>query len=269
MMLPNGALEFDLTLGYNQYHRYRSYSEDEIKGLVLEQSFPNLANTTATPSVTAGFPSELWRRQGVYGIFEAGFNDFIFLTATARNTWSSALPKENNSYFYPSVSLSFIASDAFNFDNNLEAIDMLKLRAAYGKAGNDANPYVIYPDFVEGQVTGGIPFSDLTFPLNNVRGYEYDNVLGNLNLQPEISTDYEVGVDISLFNYRLALEATYYDRTTEGMILPRTVASSSGFRSLWDNIGKIQNNGFEMGLGITPLRLKAFSWDMSYNFSQN
>ena len=275
--LAGGDISMNLTAGYNQYHRSRTYSEDEVKELVLEQSFPNLANTTATPTVTDGFPEELLRRQSVYGLLELGYKDYLFLTGTARNTWSSALPLDNNSYFYPSGNLGFVVSDAIEALKNNATINLIKLRVGYGQAGNDAPANVIYPVFVNGEVTGGIPFSDLTFPLTNhnapegssVRGYEFSNTLGNPNLQPEISTDFEAGIDLSLFANKLIFDVTYYNRNTEGMILRRTVASSSGFLSIWDNIGEMVNKGIEFTTTITPVRTGSFEWNINYTFAKN
>lgn len=264
--------KFDLNLmvGTNLEHNNQTLSTDEVNSLELEQAFPNLANTSATPVVSGGFPHRTYRRQSVYSILEMSFNNVLYLTGSLRNTWSSTLPKENNSYFYPSVNASFIASDAIGALSSISWLDYLKLRVGYGQSGNDADPYVVNPVFVQGGVTGGIPFSDLTFPLGGTAGYEYSNVLGNPNLKPEISSDFETGVDVTLFQNRLNLDVTYYNKTTDGLLLTRALAASSGFNFIWDNIGKLTNKGIEISARMTPIRNQGgFTWDIGYKFDKN
>lgn len=259
----------NLMVGMNMEHNTQTLSMDEVKSLVLEQQFPNLANTSATPVVSGGFPYRTFRRQSAYSVLEVSFHDMLYLTGALRKTWSSTLPKENNSYFYPSVNASFVVSDAIKALNT-SWVDFIKLRVGYGQTGNDADPYVVNPVYVQGQVTAGIPFSDLTFPLGGVTGYEYANVLGNPNLKPEISTDFETGLDINLFQNRIGLDITYYNKTTEGLLLQRTLASSSGFDFMWDNVGKMTNKGIEITANFKPIQnLGGVSWDLSYKFDKN
>ncbi len=263
-------VNLNLTTGTNMQHDRQVQSEDEVKGLVLEQSFPNLANTASIPTVSSGYPERLFRRQSIYSVLEASYDNIFYVSGSFRNTWSSTLPKGNNSFFYPSVSASLVLSSAIGALNDVKWIDFLKLRAGYGQSGNDADPYVVSPAYVQGGVTAGIPFSDLTFPLAGVTGYEYSNTLGNPNLKPEISTDLEVGMDVVLFSNRFSLDVTYYDRTTDGMILARTLSASSGFNSIWDNVGKMTNNGVEVSVNLTPIQdLGGFSWNLGYKFDKN
>ncbi|XOV92943.1 MAG: SusC/RagA family TonB-linked outer membrane protein [Bacteroidota bacterium] len=265
-----GKIYFNLMAGINMQHNSQIQSEDEVKGLVLEQSFPNLANTSATPTVSNGYPYRIYRRQSVYSILEVSYDEIFYLTGALRNTWSSTLPQGSNSYFYPSANASFILSDAIPGIGNSSWVDYIKIRAGYGQSGNDADPYVVKPVYVQGQVTGGIPFSDLTFPLGGATGYEYSNVLGNPNLKPEISTALETGVDIKLFNNRLGVDFTYYNKTTEGLLLQRTLASTSGFNFIWDNVGKMTNKGIEISAYVTPIEnLGGLSWNIGYKFDKN
>jgi len=264
-----GSISANLMVGANMEHNNQSLSMDEVKSLVLEQSFPNLANTSATPIVSGGFPYRMFRRQSLYSVLELSLHDMLYVTGSLRKTWSSTLPKENNSYFYPSVNASFVVSDAIEAINP-SWVDFIKIRVGYGQSGNDADPYVVNPVYVQGQVTGGIPFSDLTFPLGGVTGYEYANVLGNPNLKPEISSDFETGLDVNLFQNRVGLDITYYNKTTEGLLLQRTLASSSGFDFIWDNVGKMTNNGIEITANFTPIRnLGGLTWQLGYKFDKN
>lgn len=263
-------LDVNLMVGTNLEHNSQTLSVDEVNSLELEQTFPNLANTSATPVVSGGYPHRTYRRQSVYSILELSYNNIFYVTGSLRNTWSSTLPKGNNSYFYPSVNASFVVSDAFDALNSVNWLNYLKLRVGYGQSGNDADPYVVNPVYVQGGVTGGIPFSDLTFPLGGIAGYEYSNILGNPNLKPEISTDFETGIDLILFQNRLNLDVTYYNKTTDGLLLTRALASSSGFNSIWDNVGKLTNKGIEISARLTPIRnLGGFSWDIGYKYDKN
>ncbi len=266
--LMDGNLIIDANAGVNLFHRSRNYSQESVDGLVFEQAFPNLANSTAIPDVVSGY-KDIRRLVGLYGSAEIGFKSYLFLTLTARNDWSSTLPKENNSYFYPSASLGFIFTDAFPALGDLSFLDYMKVRIGYGLSGNDAPPYRVDPTYIQGAVTAGIPFSDLTFPLANVTGYEYSNILGNPNLSPEISSDFEVGMDLRFFQNRFGIDATYYNKKTDGLILQRTVASTSGFTSQFDNIGEILNEGVELTVNITPVRTESLRWDLTYTFAKN
>ncbi|RAW01867.1 SusC/RagA family TonB-linked outer membrane protein [Pseudochryseolinea flava] len=262
-------VNLNLLLGTNLEHNTQTLSMDEVKSLVLEQQFPNLANTSATPIVSGGFPHRTFRRQSLYSVLEASYKDVLYVTGALRKTWSSTLPQGNNSYFYPSINASLVLSDAFKALNT-SWVDFIKVRVGYGQTGNDADPYVVNPVYVQGQVTTGIPFSDLTFPLGGVTGYEYSNVLGNPNLKPEISTDFETGLDFNLFDNRLGVDVTYYNKTTEGLLLQRTLASSSGFDFMWDNVGKMTNKGIEITASITPIRTSTgLTWDIAYKFDKN
>ncbi len=266
--LMNGDLIMDANAGFNVFHRSRNYSQESVDGLVFEQAFPNLANSVATPNVVGGF-KDIRRLMGVYGSLEFGFKSYLFLQLTARNDWSSTLPKDNNAYFYPSISLGFVVTDAITSLGDLSFLDYMKVRVGYGQSGNDAPPYRIDPSYAQGAVTAGMPFSDLTFPLAGVTGYEYGNVLGNPNLSPEISSDFETGIDLRLFGNRIGIDLTYYNKITDGLILQRTVATSSGFGSQFDNIGEILNEGVELTLNLTPVRTNDFRWDITYTYAKN
>lgn len=266
--LMDGDLTLDANVGFNAFHRSRNYSQESVEGLVFEQSFPSLANSTSTPDVVNGYKDKR-RLMGVYASVDFGLKSFLFVQLTARNDWSSTLPKDNNSYFYPSANLGFIFTDAIPTLGDLSFLDYMKLRVGYGLSGNDAPPYRVTPSYAQGAVTAGIPFSDLTFPLAGVTGYEYGNVLGNPNLSPEISNDFEVGMDLRFFQNRLGIDATYYHKTTDGLILRRTVASTSGFTSMFDNVGEILNEGIELTVNLTPVKTNDFKWDITYTFAKN
>lgn len=266
----SSTLSLNMTVGLNMYSASSTLGVAEVNELVLQNSFPNLANTNATPAVAAGYPNDRLRRQAVYSMLELNYKDFLYVTGTARNSWSSTLPKGNNSYFYPSVNASVVLSDAIPVLSDIRQVDYVKLRAGYGQSGNDAPIHSVNPVYILGQVTAGIPFSDLTFPLAGATGYEYSNQLGNPNLKPEISTDMELGLDVVLLANRVNLDFTYYSRKTEGLIVARTLASTSGFSSIVDNIGEITNEGIEISANFTPVKTSyGLTWDLGYKFDKN
>ena len=160
-------------------------------------------------------------------------------------------------------------TDAFEALKNVSFLDYLKIRVGYGLSGNDAPPYRITPSYAQGGVFAGISFSDLTFPLANVTGYEYGNILGNPKLSPEISSDFETGIEMRFLKNRIGIDATYYHKLTDGLILQRVVASSSGYTGMFDNIGEILNEGVELSVNLTPVRSDNLKWDVTYTFAKN
>jgi TonB-linked SusC/RagA family outer membrane protein len=266
--LLGGDLIFDANIGFNVFNHSRNFADESVTGLIFEQSFPHLSNSTASPDVSQSFKDKK-RLMGIYASAELGFKSYLFLTLTARNDWSSTLPESNNTYFYPSASIGFIVTDAFEAIKNLSFLDYFKIRIGYGLSGNDAPPYRITPSYAQGGVYAGISFSDLTFPLAGITGYEYGNILGNPNLSPEISSDFETGIEMRFLKNRIGIDATYYNKLTDGLILERTVASSSGYTGMYDNIGEILNEGVELSTNLTPIRTDNLRWDITYTYAKN
>ena len=191
------------------------------------------------------------RINSMYSFANIGYKDFLYLDVTARNDWSSTLPADNNSYFYPSASLSFIPTSLFEMNEN---IDFLKLRVNAASVGNDTDPYKLVKTYNNGTLAG-----TLTNP----------STILNSNLKPEIATSYEVGVEAQFFKKRITLDASYYITDSKNQIVGLDVSQASGFNSNVINAGKIQNKGIEIGLGITPVRTENFEWSLNANFTQN
>jgi hypothetical protein len=190
----------------------------------------------------------------IYGMASLGFRDMLYLDLTARNDWSSTLPAENRSYFYPSASLSWIASSTFNLP---QAISLLKFRAGWAQVGNDTQPYQLQQALQTNTwgnlVTTSVPASLL-----------------NAQLKPEIATSQEIGADISLFNNRLRFEGTYYYMENKNQILDLSSPSSSGYTTRRVNAGLLASKGWELSLGGTPLRSESgWNLDLNVNFTRN
>ncbi|MDC6366241.1 MULTISPECIES: SusC/RagA family TonB-linked outer membrane protein [Flavobacteriaceae] len=192
----------------------------------------------------------------LYGFAQLGWKNQVFLDLTARNDWSSTLPEENNSYFYPSASLSVLLSDMIGKGNN-DVLSFAKLRAGWAQVGNDTDPYGLNNFFALGTPVGDNPTAS---PSNN---------LANADLKPEIQDSWEVGTDLRFFNNRIGLDFTYYNTISKNQILDIDLPTTSGKTSRTINAGKIKNYGVELMLTATPVSTDDFSWDTMFNFGLN
>ncbi|MFT6001106.1 MAG: TonB-linked SusC/RagA family outer membrane protein, partial [Neolewinella sp.] len=226
------------------------------------------ANTLAQPGIfrlsNAASPVEIFdqvadkRINSVYGLAKVGYKDFLFLDVTGRNDWSSALATptnaENTSFFYPSVSLSFLADRVLKLPSN---VSFLQLRANWAQVGNDTDPYRTSSTFVAQTPFGGQPtFSEQA-------------VLAAPGLLPELTTSAEVGFDARFFDDRISLDVTYYQQITENQILSLPVPLSSGYREQIVNGGKVSASGLEAVLSLRPVWNNGFKWRSRFNFSTN
>lgn len=243
-----GDFSTKFSAGSNQMNQYTSQSQIEGQSISIPGIY-NLQNINVMPIQSRNIYKK--RINSVYGMANVGYKNYLYLDVTARNDWSSTLPANNNSYFYPSASLSFIPSSVFELNKN---IDFLKVRLNIASVGNDTDPYKLSKTYNNGSLAG-----TLTNP---------DAIL-NANLKPEIATSYETGIEGQFFNKRLTLDASYYITNSKNQIVGLDVSQSTGSKSNVINAGKIQNKGVEIGLGITPVRTKNISWSINANFTKN
>lgn len=250
--------------GWNLNQRTASYLDGSLTGLAVE-NWPSFGNTSgATPT-----SASLYQRRrliGLYGQADLGWRDGIYLTLSARNDWSSTLPIDSNSFFYWGVNASVVLTDLFPSMRS-DVLSFLKLRGGYGKTGNDASPYYTSGYYVLGSATGG--FGDLTFPLNGYSGLLRSTRMPASGLKPEISTEWEIGADVRLFQNRINLDVAYYNKETKNQIISATLAPEAGYTTRVRNVGKIQNRGVELTLGLVPVRTKDWEWNFTYTFSKN
>ncbi len=208
---------------------------------------------------------------GAYAEAELGYRDYLYLTLTGRNDWSSTLSKGNNSYFYPAVSSSFIFTEALGIKSNL--LSYGKLRASYARVGNDADPYSLAPTYSinigeSSGVSSGI--RDIDFPLNGVSGSTLVNTEFDPNLTPEFTTEFELGTELQFFNRRVKLDVTYYQNKTTNQIARLSLPSVSGFDVLFTNFGELSNKGIEVGLNLNPISTRSgFDWNIYTTFTKN
>jgi TonB-linked SusC/RagA family outer membrane protein len=229
---------------------------------LLIPGFYNLSNSLAPPTSTDS--KQKRKRAGVYAQTILGYKNQLYLTLNARNDWSSTLPINNNSLFYPGANLAWVASQTFNLGST---ISHLKFRVGYGKTGSDAAPYLVNSTLAVGNVQ--LPFGFVNFPFNGVNGFGISNQIGNLDLQPIITKEAEVGMEIRFLQNRIGLDVALYDKKTEGQIFPIPIAPSSGYTTQVNNIGVVSNKGIELGFEAKPVNSKDLTWSLTYTFSKD
>ena len=221
---------------------------DAIKGQdFLEPDFVSVNNT----SIRTNRSTMSQRRLvSAFGSATAAYKDYMFVTVTGRNDWTSTIPAESNSFFYPSVSTSFVFSDAIP---SLGKFMTGKLRAAYAEVGKDARPYAYRPS--------------LEYKTTSNGGYGYGFTGPNLGLKPEFAVSYEVGTELSFLDNRIGLDATVYRKQTKDQIVNDIRGSyGTGFILFNLNGAETRNEGIELTLRGTPILRSNFSWDVLANF---
>ena len=214
---------------------------------------PNLFTVANASNLTASESGYEKRLNSLYGFATLGYKNYLFLDLTARNDWSSTLPKESWSYFYPSVGLTWVASDMFK---SLPTwLTFAKLRASLAQVGNDTSPYMLDPTY--------------TFTSGGTNGYAYRaTTRPNATLLPEITTSKELGFDIRFFQNRVGLDFTWYKSNSKNQLLNVPVPVASGYSAIFINAGNIQNKGIEATLNLKPV-VGDFTWNMDINFAKN
>ncbi|OVE60703.1 SusC/RagA family TonB-linked outer membrane protein [Chryseobacterium mucoviscidosis] len=188
----------------------------------------------------------------VYGLVTLGYDNKFFVDVTGRNDWSSTLPKSNRSFFYPSVSTSFILSEIFKLKS--DRFNYWKLRASWAKVGIDGSPYQLDTYYDTSSITGSVVAR---------------NIFNNPNLKPEKNANVEAGMDFSVLKNRLNFNFTLYQNMSENQIIPVSLPYESGYSQRIINAGKIRNRGMELSLNTTPFKTKSFSWMIGANWSAN
>lgn len=190
----------------------------------------------------------------VYGMANLGWKEIAYLDITARNDWSSTLPPENSSYFYPSASLSVMIDQLVNLSDR---VDMFKVRGGWAQVGNDTSPYQLFATYNDAGQWG-----------DAIRLGKSSGLLSP-NLLPEESTSLEFGADIKMFGNRLRFEGTYYTVDNKNQILGVPLAASTSFSGIKVNAGLLQSQGWEFLVGVTPIQKQDWRWDVNLNFTKN
>ena len=196
------------------------------------------------------------RQYGLYGSIQLDYRRWAFLNITGRNDWSSTLPVDTNSYFYPSVTASVLLSEAFGWRS--KAVNYLKIRGGWSQVGADANPYQLATVFTSETAFNGNPLQS-------------SSTIGmNPNLKPEKTSSIEAGFEAAFWDNRLYLDFTYYKTDSRNQILKLATTAASGYTSQVRNAGHIRNRGYEIQLGAVPIQTsKGFRWNLDLNYGAN
>ncbi|MTI30396.1 SusC/RagA family TonB-linked outer membrane protein [Xanthovirga aplysinae] len=209
-------------LGHNV--NIRKFKRNTIRGLGL--SIPDYFDITNAEETQSYALDEDIRTVGVYANAVLDYDNYVFLTLTGRNDWSSTLPNGKNSYFYPSVGLGFVFTEVLGLAET-NYFPYGKLRMSWAQAGNDAPAYLTTQTFTQvnpGDGTRG----NISFPTNGLNGFELSDLLANNELKHELITEMEGGVDLRFFNGRVGLDATYYHKVSKNQIISQEISAASG-----------------------------------------
>ena len=246
---------FDISLGANRMDQH--FSSLQLQTLRLAQAGIYSLSNAASP-IESFENSSKKRINSVYGLSKLSFENWVFVDISARNDWSSALANPisagNSSFFYPSVSASFILSEKFNLP---KMISFAKLRANWAQVGNDTEPYQ----------TSGVFIAQT--PVNGLPTFSGQNSIPNPQIKPEKTSSFEIGADLRFWENRLRFDVTYYQAKTENQIISLPAAISSGYSQRVINGGLVNSHGIELIAGITAIRKTDFTWDLQFNFSKN
>ncbi len=259
----DNRLDLNVNLGVNMNERYFTNMSGEADNLTFATGFWRLNN--GSDWVTLSESMSKRRLVGLFGDVTLGWDDMIYLNLTARNDWSSTLPIDANSFFYPGATLSWIFTKLIPEN---KVLSFGKLRLAYGMTGNDADPYQTAASFRQA-VANGYYGGYIQFPMNGANSFQSSNTLGSSTLKPEMTSEFEVGMNLQFFSGRLGVDASYYNRTTKDQIFTLPVDPSTGYSYMVTNFGKVRNNGVELLLTTVPVRTRDFRWELDFNFAKN
>lgn len=236
------------SVGANQMKRNYRLISAEVNGLVIPGVF-KLANGINNPSVSTSDNNRVIN--SVYGLVSLAFDEKIFVDITGRNDWSSTLPIQNNSFFYPSLSTSFVISDMVDLP---QAISFAKLRVSGAQVGNDTEPYRTSKYYGQSEFPGSA---------------SVPTTLYNVDFKPEITSSFETGMELIFYNRRLSLDVNYYLSETKNQIIQVPIEISTGFSSAILNAGTVRNNGWEVILSGSPVKTQNFEWTSLVTWAKN
>ncbi|HTL09925.1 MAG TPA: SusC/RagA family TonB-linked outer membrane protein [Chitinophagaceae bacterium] len=248
-----GDFDYSVLVGHNLQNTYTDIVSARGERFALP-GFYDLSNTANLYNTRTTI-----RRKyaGVFGDVKFGYKNGIFLELTGRNDWSSTLPKSNNSFFYPSASLSYVFTDLHHLSGSV--LSFGKLRASYAEVGKDAPSYYNGPYF--SAVAG--------FPFGSVPGFLQTTDYSDPNLKPEKQKSVEIGTELRFLKDRIGLDVSYYKSKNVDQIIPVPIAYTGGFSVYNTNAGTIQNQGFEVAANGDIIRSNSFRWNVNVNWSRN
>lgn len=259
--------DVNLNIGTNVNERYYTRTTGETDELGIATGFWQLSNG-ATKTILSE-KQQKRRAVGLFGDATFGWNDMAYVELSARNDWSSTLPIDANSYFYAGTTLSWI------FTRLIPQNDVLsfgKARFAFGKTGNDTEPYrtnISYEQAYSDGYYGRDTEYATKFPIAGKNAFMTKATANNNQLKPEMTKEIEFGLNLQFLKNRIGIDASYYSRTTDDQIFELPVDPACGYSRAITNVGKVRNRGFELLLNTTPVRTDKLRWDVDFNFAVN
>ncbi|PSL43054.1 TonB-linked SusC/RagA family outer membrane protein [Chitinophaga niastensis] len=255
----NKSLGNDFSLsafaGLNRRENFLRFTGGESKDGLNIDGWYNLANSKQPARVYDHV--EKLRENGIFASASLGYRGMLYIDATGRNEWSSTLPAANNSYFFPSVSGSFVFSELSSL-KSATWLSFGKLRLGWAQVGKGTIPYSTALAYLAEENFGST--ANITVP----------DRLNNEKIRPEITTEVEAGLEARFLHNRLGIELSVYDKKSKDQIIPLTISASSGYTTAIINAGLIRNKGLELALTGTPIRTKSgFTWELGFNFAHN
>ncbi len=230
-----------------------------------------LANTS-DPTNSISAPKEVWNNynlNSLFGILDLSYDNYLFLQVTGRNDWSSTLPVNTNSYFFPSASLSFVFTEAISGMKDIQWLNYGKLKVSAAKSANGApsylSTYTYNTNIISNYINGSAPSSFGGLP---VRSYQSTLPPASF-LVPQRNSSYEIGLEAGMLKSRVNVEFTYYQTKGTSQILSSSLATSSGASAVTFNTGELSNKGIEFIIRATAVQSRNFRWDIMVNGAHN
>jgi len=246
-----GDFSLNLSGGGNLMYQHGASSSIGGQNLVL----PGLYTSGNVDKGFLNFGNSFYKKRinSLYGMASLDYKKVVYLDLTSRNDWSSTLPENNRSYFYPSASLSFIMSDILQLPS---FVSLFKLRGGWAQVGKDTNPYQQSQTLVKS-----------TWGTTTI--YSLQTTMANNNLKPESIVSSEAGVDLSLFNNRLGFNITYYKVDDKDQIMSISTPATTGYTLASVNAGIVSNSGVEIVLHGVPVKTSALTWDVNFVYTRD
>jgi TonB-linked SusC/RagA family outer membrane protein len=252
-----------ITLGQNMFMSQTQQMYTQGNGFVV----PDFYHMSNTSSQLVRENTTKYRTAALFADIQFSYKSMIYLGFTGRNEWSTTLPEDDNSFFFPSASLGLIFSELPGLKGN-EILSYGKLRASYAKIANHADPYNIVNTFTIAQITDGWGTGD-SFPFNGVAGFIPNNTLTNPTIQPEILMSRELGLEVKLLSNRINFDISYYNNQNKDLLIQVPVTGSSGYNAKYTNAATMENKGIEIMANLVPVSTGDFIWGLTFNFSRN
>ena len=246
-------------VGYNQrvdkFNRSSVFSSNQfIYGLLVQDNFIEHEGDQYQQNV--GY-------RGTFASITAGFNRYLYLTAQGRIDWSSTLLSERRSIFYPSLSLSFVPTDAIPAFQNSNIVNYLKFRAGYGTSAGFPDPYRVLP------ILGSETRRSLTPGGQPVNTNFVDNRLANPLLEPELVQEFEFGIEGRFLNNQIGIDISLYNKQSSDLLVDLPIDPATGYTVTQINAAEVSNKGIEAQINLTPFKSGSFTWDATVNFTRN